>query len=125
MAATGDSAGMITGSKMMCLKPGCVRVGPEAGDRLEQPLAHRAVGVVVVGVHLRVEGLAVLADGVPAFPDGGCAGLHLVQPAGQALLEEDCRGKIELADLDQRRKQGGRADEAGADAAVRRGRSPP
>ena len=55
---------------------------------------------------------------VPALPDRRRAALHLIEPARHLLLEEDRGGQLGLADLDQRRQQRRRADEAGADAAV-------
>ena len=55
---------------------------------------------------------------VPALPDRGGTHLHLEQPARQAFLQEHGAGEVRLADLDQRRQQRRRTDEAGADPAV-------
>ena len=67
---------------------GQLRVGPEARHRLEQPLADRAVGIVVVGVHVGVVDRAVGPDRVPALPDRRRAPLDLVEPAGNVELKE-------------------------------------
>ena len=95
-----------------------IGIRPKAGDRLKQPLADRAVGIVVVGVHPGRMRAAIGLDGVPAFPDRGGSRLHLIEPAGRFLLQEERCGQLVFADLRQRRQQRGRADEAGPDAAI-------
>ena len=68
---------------------------------------------MVHGIHAHRAEAAVLADGVPALPDGGRALLHLVEPAGAFRLQEQRVGVLIQAVLGQRGAQVGRADEAG------------
>ena len=55
-------------------------LGGYARNHAAEPIPHRAVGVVVKGVHGGILKATVGLYAVPALPDGGCAKAYRVQP---------------------------------------------
>ena len=80
---------------------------------LQQPVAHGAKGIVVKAVHAAFVKAAVGADAVPALPHGSCAAAHLIQPAGEILVQQQFSGKVIAADSGKCVHQNRRADKAG------------
>ena len=75
--------------QIQALEAGQVHAGVDAGGIFPQPLAHAAIGIVVEAVHTAGAHTGILHIAVPAFPDGGGAVIHGVQPAGVLPLEKE------------------------------------
>jgi hypothetical protein len=87
----------------------------QARHRAMQPVGHRTEGVVVERRHLaRVDG-AVGQHAVPAFPGGGGAHCHRVQPGRAAGLEQQPVGHVQVAGVRQGVGDQRGPDEPGAD----------
>ena len=84
-------------------------VHADAAHGLEQPLADRALGVVVERADTALGGVGAL----PGLPDGGRAGLRHGEPAGDLLVLQQPVGRLRIDLLqhaqDQRRGEKARA----------------
>ncbi len=69
-------------------------IGADAGGSLPNPLADTSVGIVVETVHTAGTHAFFEHIAVPAFPDGGGAVVHGIEPAGVLPLEEKFIGDI-------------------------------
>ena len=92
--------------------------GLDAGDDLVEPVGDGAEGVVVEGGHVAGVDGAVGQHGVPAFPDGGGAHGHGVQPGRAGVLQQQPVGVVDVSGLRQRPGDERGAGEPGADRVV-------
>src|SRR6202789_4632555 len=92
------------------MEAGAGLAGVAAGGALVATGHDRAEGVVVVGVHGGVAGVAV-----PALPPGGCTFLHHVAPGGVGVGEEKFVGEVGTIVFVEHKHEEGSAEEAGAE----------
>ena len=89
------------------------RVDAETGDGGIEPLADRAVGVMVERIHPRILETFFLRPAVPPLPDGGRALGHGVKPGRESLLQQERVGHVEMPGRGQDMRHIRRPDEAG------------
>ena len=92
----------------------------DAADDGIHPLAHRAVGVVVEGIHADVAEAVLFGVAVPTLPHGRRAVAHGVEPGRIVLLQENLVGQIGAAEASKHGQQQGCADEAGRQMTIAR-----
>ena len=82
---------------------GLLRFDP--GGFLVNPVCHRAVGVMVEGVHVRAPEIAVFHDAVPVLPHGGRALRYRIEPGRIFGAKEQGIGQIRMAVAAQHMEQ--------------------
>ena len=96
------------------LEPGDFGVQLDSGDMTEQPFPDGAEGVMVEGVHLRIEEAFRLRPAVPAFPDGGGAVEDRIEPGRIIIAQKQPVSDVGMAGQGKRGIEVADADEAGA-----------
>ena len=92
--------------------------GLNAADAGKHPFQNAAVGIMIQAVHAGGGNAAVRQQAVPALPDGRCAKLDFIEPAGVILPQQKGIAQIIPAHDAQLPAQEGRADKAGLQGIV-------
>ena len=70
-----------------------------------KPISDGTISIVVQTVHIRRIKTAVRQYGIPAFPDGGGAHLHFIQPARRIFLQKQFSGRLVFSVVTQRQTE--------------------